>query len=86
MSTRNHGSYETVYKVKSKNPVCNNYLFVNESEMNPVSAKHKDRKLAASRTILHENTLKQVLQTKSKWPHTVIQLHMKKQSNVKIIM
>lgn len=24
--------------------------------MNPVSAKHKDRKLAAVRTILHENT------------------------------
>ena len=53
--------------------------------MNTVSAKHKDRKLAASRTILPENT--KVLQAKSKWPHTVIQLHKKKQrAMVKIIM
>ena len=51
--------------------------------MNTVSAKHKDRKLEPS----YMKILKQVLQAKSKWPHTVIQLHMKKQrAVVKIIM
>lgn len=54
-----------MYKVKSKNPVCNKIIFVNESEMNPVSAKHEDRNFMPAEPS-YMKILKQVLQTKSK--------------------